>query len=159
MSRRLTLLFASPSTLRNAERAPDMWLFCRRCANLRSRDRGRARTAPSWSDTDWAEIVGLYDVLLALWPSPVVELNRAIAVGLRDGPQAGLDALSPLLAEPALATYAYLSAARGDFLRQLEHWPQAAHAYREALALNDNDVERRFLAERLDVVESRRARG
>ena len=75
--------------------------------------------APTWQDTDWAEIVGLYDVLLQLWPSPVVELNRAVALGLRDGPQAGLDALTPLFAEPALAAYGYLSAARADFLRQL----------------------------------------
>ena len=78
--------------------------------------------APTWQDTDWTEIVGLYDVLLQLWPSPVVELNRAVAVGLRDGPQAGLDALTPLLADPALATYGYLSAARADFLRQLSRW-------------------------------------
>ena len=105
--------------------------------------------APTWQDTDWAEIVGLYDVLLRLWPSPVVKLNRAVAVGLRDGPQAGLDALTPLLAEPALATYGYLSAARADFLRRLRQWTQAADAYEEALTLTDNDVERAFLTERL----------
>ena len=109
--------------------------------------------APTWQDTDWTEIVGLYDVLLRLWPSPVVELNRAVAVGMRDGPQAGLDALTPLLAEPALATYGYLSAARADFLRQLQQWTQAADAYQEALALTDNDVERAFLAERLGDVQ------
>jgi RNA polymerase sigma-70 factor, ECF subfamily len=109
--------------------------------------------APTWQDTDWAEIVGLYDVLLQLWPSPVVELNRAVAVGLRDGPQAGLDALTPLLADPALATYGYLSAARADFLRQLHQWTQAADAYQEALTLTDNDVERAFLTERLGDVQ------
>ncbi|MBV1850012.1 sigma-70 family RNA polymerase sigma factor [Catellatospora sp. NEAU-YM18] len=110
--------------------------------------------APTWQDTDWAEIVGLYDVLLRLWPSPVVELNRAVAVGLRDGPQAGLDALAPLCAEPALATYGYLSAARADFLRQLHQWTAAADAYQEALTLTDNDVERAFLTERLGAVQA-----
>ncbi|MEV4414372.1 sigma-70 family RNA polymerase sigma factor [Catellatospora sp. NPDC049609] len=109
--------------------------------------------AATWQDTDWSEIVGLYDVLLRLWPSPVVELNRAVAVGMRDGPQAGLDALTPLLAEPALATYGYLSAARADFLRRLHRWAPAAEAYREALTLTDNDVERAFLTERLAEVQ------
>jgi RNA polymerase sigma factor (sigma-70 family) len=110
--------------------------------------------APTWPHTDWAEIVALYDVLLELWPSPVVELNRAVALGLRDGPHAGLDALAPLLAEPALATYGYLSAARADFLRRLHRWTQAAEAYQEALTLTDNDVERAFLTERLGEVRS-----
>jgi RNA polymerase sigma-70 factor (ECF subfamily) len=110
--------------------------------------------APTWQDTDWSEIVALYGTLLQLWPSPVVELNRAVAIGLRDGPQAGLDALAPLLAEPALATYGYLSAARADFLRQLRQWPQAAVAYDEALTLTDNDVERAFLAGRRDEVQA-----
>jgi RNA polymerase sigma-70 factor, ECF subfamily len=110
--------------------------------------------APTWEDTDWAEIVALYDVLLELWPSPVVELNRAVAIGMRDGPQAGLDALTPLLAERALATYGYLSAARADFLRQLHEWTQAAEAYEEALAFTDNDVERAFLSDRLGEVQT-----
>ncbi|HET6214229.1 MAG TPA: DUF6596 domain-containing protein, partial [Micromonosporaceae bacterium] len=108
--------------------------------------------APTWPATDWAEIVSLYDVLLGLWPSPVVELNRAVALGLRDGPKAGLAALGPLLDEPVLATYAYLSAARADFLRQLRRWPEAADAYEEALALTDNEVERDFLTGRLEQV-------
>lgn len=103
----------------------------------------------TWHDTDWSQIVALYDLLLRLWPSPVVELNRAVAIGLRDGPRAGLDALTPLLADPALTIYPYLSAARGDFLRQLGQWPPAAKAYREALTLTDNDVERAFLTDRL----------
>jgi len=111
--------------------------------------------APSWPETDWPEIVGLYDTLLQLWPSPVVELNRAVAVGFRDGPQAGLDALTPLLAEPALATYGYLSAVRADFLRQLRQWTEAAEAYQESLALTDNEVERAFLADRLAEVQLR----
>ncbi|NED99641.1 RNA polymerase sigma factor [Phytoactinopolyspora halotolerans] len=105
--------------------------------------------APSWKETDWSEIVGLYDTLLRMWPSPVVRLNRAVAIGLRDGPQAGLDALAPLAAEPALATYSYLSAARADLLRRLGQWSQAAAAYEEALALTGNDVEHAFLTRRL----------
>jgi len=112
--------------------------------------------APTWQDTDWSQIVALYDVLLRLWPSPVVELNRAVAVGLLDGPHAGLDALTPLLGNPALATYSYLSAARADFLRQTHQWTQAAEAYQEALALTDNDVERAFLAGRLAEVQAHR---
>ncbi|MEV4537111.1 sigma-70 family RNA polymerase sigma factor [Asanoa sp. NPDC049518] len=106
-------------------------------------------SAPSWEATDWQEIVALYERLFVLWPSPVVALNRAVAVGMRDGPSAGLDALSPLLSEPALATYPYLSAARADFLRRLGRIPEAASAYEEALVLTSNDVERRFLLERL----------
>jgi RNA polymerase sigma-70 factor (ECF subfamily) len=112
--------------------------------------------APRWEDTDWVEIVALYDVLVRLWPSPVVELNRAVAIGLRDGPRAGLEALAPLLDEPSLATYGYLSAARADFLRQLHRWGQAAQAYQEALTLTDNDVERAFLHDRLDEVQAHR---
>jgi RNA polymerase sigma-70 factor (ECF subfamily) len=110
--------------------------------------------APTWRDTDWSQIVALYEVLLQLWPSPVVELNHAVAVGMRDGPQAGLDALTPLLADPALATYSYVSAARADFLRQLHQWTLAAGAYEEALTLTDNDVERAFLTERLGEVRT-----
>jgi RNA polymerase sigma-70 factor (ECF subfamily) len=112
--------------------------------------------APTWEATDWSEIVSLYDVLRGLWPgSPVVELNRAVAIGLRDGPRAGLDALDPLLASPPLATYGYLSAARADFLRQLDRWPEAADAYDEALALTDNEAERAFLTGRLAEVRGR----
>ncbi|HEY2060854.1 RNA polymerase sigma factor [Amycolatopsis sp. NBC_01480] len=106
--------------------------------------------APTWADTDWAEVTALYDVLRRLWPSPVVELNRAVALGFRDGPEAGLAALAPLLDEPALGTYAYLSAARADFLRRLGRWAEAATSYEEALALSGNEVERGFLAGRLE---------
>jgi RNA polymerase sigma-70 factor (ECF subfamily) len=114
--------------------------------------------APTWADTDWTEITGLYDVLLRLWPgSPVVRLNRAAAIGLRDGPQAGLDALAPLLAEPALATYGYLSAARADFLSRLERWAEAADAYEEALALTAGEPERAFLVGRLTEARARTA--
>jgi RNA polymerase sigma-70 factor (ECF subfamily) len=105
--------------------------------------------ARSWADTDWDEVVRLYDVLLGLRPSPVVLLNRAAAIGFRDGPQAGLDALVPLKDEPVLATYPYLSAARADFLRQLGRQEEARDAYEEALALTGNEIERAFLSKRL----------
>nr|WP_231859118.1 DUF6596 domain-containing protein [Actinoplanes missouriensis] len=110
--------------------------------------------SPSWAETDWNEITGLYDVLLSLWPSPVVALNRAVALGMRDGPRAGLEALTPLLEQPALARYGYLSAARADFLRQLRRWAEAATAYEGALTLTDNDVERSFLSGRLAEVRA-----
>ena len=110
--------------------------------------------APTWEETGWLEIVELYEVLRRLWPSPVAELNRAVAIGLRDGPESGLDALTPLLADPALASYGYLSGARADFLRRLRRWREAAEAYEEALALTGNDVERAFLTEWLDDVRT-----
>ena len=105
--------------------------------------------ALSWEQTDWNEIAVLYGLLMQRWPSPVVALNRAVAIGLADGPQAGLDALDPLGSEPALATYAYLPAARADFLRRLGRVPEARTAYGEAVLLTGNEVERAFLASRL----------
>jgi RNA polymerase sigma-70 factor (ECF subfamily) len=104
--------------------------------------------APSWSATDWTELVGLYDVLVAIWPSPVVALNRAVAVGLARGPSDGLAALEALADEPQLASYAYLPSARADFLRRLGRDEEAHAAYGEALALTDNAVEAAFLAAR-----------
>jgi RNA polymerase sigma-70 factor (ECF subfamily) len=106
--------------------------------------------ARSWEDTDWGEVVALYGVLEQHWPSPVVRLNRAVAVGYADGPEAGLVALEPLLSEPALAGYGYLPAARADLLRRLGRDEEARAAYEEALLLTENAVERRFLAERLE---------
>jgi len=101
--------------------------------------------APSWSATDWREIVGLYDLLLAIWPSPVVALNRAVAVGFADGPDAGLDALDALATEPVLAAYSYMASSRADLLRRLGRVAEARLAYQEALLLSENAVERDFL--------------
>lgn len=109
--------------------------------------------APSWDATDWPQIVGLYDVLLASWPSPVVALNRAVAVGFAQGPAAGLAELDVLALEPLLSTYGYLPAARGEFLRQLGQVEQARLAFSEALLLTENEVERRFLSARLDELD------
>jgi RNA polymerase sigma-70 factor (ECF subfamily) len=105
--------------------------------------------ANSWDETDWRELVGLYDKLTEVWPSPVVTLNRAVAVGFACGPEAGLAELGALADEPQLATYGYLAAARADFLRRLGRVPEARLAYEEALALTENEVERRFLTGRL----------
>ncbi len=105
--------------------------------------------APSFDETDWREVVGLYDLLMDRWPSPVVELNRAVAVGFADGPAEGLAALDPLTSCPELAAYSYLSAARADFLRRLGRTADARLAYQEALLLTGNHIERGFLAARL----------
>jgi RNA polymerase sigma-70 factor (ECF subfamily) len=111
--------------------------------------------APSWADTDWREIAALYDVLVQVWPSPVVALNRAVAIGLSAGPAAGLDALDALADEPLLAGYAYAAAARADFLRRLGRTEQARTSYEEALLLTDNAVERDFLSRRLKQLTER----
>jgi RNA polymerase sigma-70 factor (ECF subfamily) len=105
--------------------------------------------ARTWEETDWREIVALYGLLEARWPSPVVALNRAVAVGMASGPEAGLAALADLADEPALASYPYLPAARADFLRRLGRMAEARTSYEEALLLTENDVERGFLAARL----------
>ncbi len=109
--------------------------------------------APSWEATDWDELVALYDVLGHVWPSPVVTLNRAVAVGFARGPAAGLAELDALGAEPQLAGYGYLAASRADLLRRLGRLAEAQVAYQEALALMDNDVERAFLERRLAEVQ------
>jgi len=105
--------------------------------------------APHWDATDWAAIVRLYDTLQAVWPSPVVALNRAVAIGFADGPAAGLAAVDALAGEPQLAGYGYLAAARADFLRRLARPAEARAAYAEALALTANMTERQFLLERM----------
>lgn len=105
--------------------------------------------SPSFSDTDWAEILAIYDLLTARWPSPVVALNRAVAFGFAHGPAAGLLALNDLAAEPQLAQYPYLAAARADFHRRLNHHDDARLAYEEALILTDNHAERDYLTARI----------
>ncbi len=104
--------------------------------------------AASWEATDWPEIVAHYRALAEVAPSPVVELNRAVAIGLADGPAAGLAALDAI--DPsALRGYHLLPAARGDFLRRLGRWTEAAAEYRRALELTDNAREQRFYSARL----------
>jgi RNA polymerase sigma-70 factor, ECF subfamily len=106
-------------------------------------------TAARASDTDWAEIAALYGRLAALVPSPVVELNRAVAVGMSEGPAAGLALVDALDGSGNLAGYYLLPATRADLLRRLGRFADAADAYREALDLAATDTERSYLAERL----------
>ena len=105
--------------------------------------------APSTEETGWAEIVALYDVLLRMDPSPVIELNRAVAVAMRDGPAAGLQLIDALLARGELAEYHLAHSARADLCRRLGRVDEARAAYREALARTRQAPERRFLERRL----------
>jgi RNA polymerase sigma-70 factor (ECF subfamily) len=111
--------------------------------------------APEWDATDWRQIVGLYDLLVAVWPSSVVALNRAVAIGFAEGPEAGLAALGELEHDPIIATYPYLASSRADFLRQLGRRDDARLAYHEALHLTENETEREFLSRRLDELDHR----
>ncbi|PLC42108.1 RNA polymerase subunit sigma-24 [Ralstonia pickettii] len=104
-----------------------------------------ARTA---EQTDWTRIAALYDALAQLTPSPVVELNRAVAVAMAYGPQAGLDIVDTLLAEPALRSYHLLPSVRADFLARLNRMEQARAEYERAAALTHNRQERALLLER-----------
>ncbi|MEO8829172.1 DUF6596 domain-containing protein [Lapillicoccus sp.] len=106
-------------------------------------------TSPAGPDTDWPRLVALYDLLYQRWPSPVVALNRAVAIGQSQGPEAALSALDPLTSDPSLAAYHYLPAARAHFLRRLGHQTEAAAAYQEAQALTANPVEAAYLERRL----------
>lgn len=99
--------------------------------------------------TDWAQIVGLYDVLLHIHPSPVIALNRAVAVAMRDGPEAGLVLVDALLAGGELSDYGLAHAARADLCRRLGRLDEARLAYARALDLTRQSAERRFLARRL----------
>ncbi|MBB4862548.1 RNA polymerase sigma-70 factor (ECF subfamily) [Pseudomonas nitritireducens] len=110
--------------------------------------------APDMASTDWTEIVGLYDLLLALQPSPVIELNRAVALAMRDGPQAGLAQVEAILARGELLDYHLAHAARADFHRRLGQHQAARAAYERALELARLEPERRFLEGRLQSLGS-----
>lgn len=105
--------------------------------------------APDATATDWAQIVGLYDVLARVDPSPVVELNRAAAVAMRDGPTVGLDLVDAILARGDLADYHLAHSARADLCRRLGMTADARASYQRALALARQEPERRFLERRL----------
>jgi RNA polymerase sigma-70 factor (ECF subfamily) len=105
--------------------------------------------APRAVATDWVQIVALYDLLARLEPSPVVELNRAVAVAMRDGPKAGLDLIDAILARGELADYRLAHAARADLCRRLGMTAEARASYERALALTRQEPERRFLERRL----------
>jgi RNA polymerase sigma-70 factor (ECF subfamily) len=105
--------------------------------------------APGTRETDWNEIVGLYDVLLRIDASPVIELNRAVAVGMRDGPAAGLALVDAILARGELSGYHLAHAARADLCRRLGQPKEARLSYQKALELSRQEPERRFLRRRL----------
>jgi RNA polymerase sigma-70 factor (ECF subfamily) len=105
--------------------------------------------APSPAATDWAEIVGLYDVLLRADPSPVIALNRAVAVAMRDGPEAGLPLIDAILERGDLQDYRFAHAARADMCRRLGKSTEARASYERALTLTRQEPERRFLERRL----------
>jgi RNA polymerase sigma-70 factor (ECF subfamily) len=106
-------------------------------------------SAPTAAATDWAQIVGLYDVLVRADPSPVIELNRAVAVAMRDGPAAGLALIDAVLARGALADYHLAHSARAELCRRLGRTKEARAAYERALGLARQEPQRRFLERRL----------
>ncbi|GAA3469112.1 RNA polymerase sigma factor [Nonomuraea roseola] len=106
-------------------------------------------SAPTYDDTDWPQILLLYDRLLQVWPSPVVALNRAVAVAMVAGPASALAEIEALEQDERLAAYRYLPAIKADLLRRLGREADAAVAYERALSLAGNDAERAFLAGRL----------
>jgi RNA polymerase sigma-70 factor (ECF subfamily) len=113
-------------------------------------------SAPEASATDWTEVVGLYDALLRMTPSPVVELNRAVAVAMRDGAAAGLALIEGILARGDLAEYRHAHAARAELCRRLGRSGDARVSYERALALTRQEPERRFLERQLASLEPSR---
>jgi RNA polymerase sigma-70 factor (ECF subfamily) len=106
--------------------------------------------APTFAATDWAGIVALFDRLLTVAPTPVVALNRAAAVAMRDGPLTGLALLDQLAGDPRLRAHHLFHASRADLLRRAGHRPEAIRAYEEALSIPQNEIERRYLRRRLN---------
>jgi RNA polymerase sigma-70 factor, ECF subfamily len=109
--------------------------------------------APTYAETDWPQILTLYDELLRIWPSPVVALNRAVAVSMVDGPLDALAEVEALERDGRLAGYRYLPATKADLLHRLGRDAEAVDAYRAALALSDNAAEQEFLAGRVRAFE------
>ena len=109
-------------------------------------------TSPSPAETDWAEIVGLYDVLLSVTPSPVVELNRAVAVAMRDDPQDGVALIDGIFAQGALLDYPLAWSTHGELLRRSGEFERALVSYRKAYDLSQQEPARRYLQERIDAL-------
>ncbi len=110
--------------------------------------------APDTAKTDWAQIVGLYDLLLRAEPSPIIELNRAVAVAMRDGPAAGLALIDVIIARGDLADYHLVHSARADLCRRLGDKDEARASYKRALALTKQEPERRFLEKHLSALST-----
>jgi predicted RNA polymerase sigma factor len=105
--------------------------------------------APSYSATDWSEVLALYDRLLELWPSPVVALNRSVALSQVAGPAAALEVIEQIETSGTLTRYQYLPAVKADLLRRLGRIADARSAYEQAFKLADNQAERDFLTARV----------
>jgi RNA polymerase sigma-70 factor (ECF subfamily) len=105
--------------------------------------------AQSTTATDWRQIVALYNQLVRIQPSPVVHLNRAVAIAMRDGPEAGLKHIDALLKRGGLTNYYLAHSARADLCRRLGRTDEARAAYEKALALTQQEPERQFLQERI----------
>jgi predicted RNA polymerase sigma factor len=105
-------------------------------------------SAPSAEETDWARIVGLYGALAEITPSPIVDLNRAVALAMLFGPEAGLEVVDALMAEPALKTYHLLPSVRGDLLQKLGRLDEARAEFERAATLTQNERERKLLLDR-----------
>jgi RNA polymerase sigma-70 factor, ECF subfamily len=105
--------------------------------------------APASTATDWNEIVGLYDILMRITPSPIVELNRAVAIAMRDGPAAGLAIIDRLLASGELRDYRLVHAVRGELCRRLGRTKEAQASFQRALKLTRQEPERRLIERRL----------
>jgi RNA polymerase sigma-70 factor (ECF subfamily) len=113
--------------------------------------------ASSTDTTDWAQIVGLYSLLMRLNPSPVVELNRAVAVAMLDGPSAGLELIDAILARGELTDYHLAYSARAELCRRLGKTAEARASYERALALVQQEPERRFLERKLRELGARKS--
>jgi RNA polymerase sigma-70 factor (ECF subfamily) len=111
--------------------------------------------ARSADETDWPQIVGLYDLLVRAEPSPVIELNRAVAIAMRDGPEAALPLVERILGRGDLAEYQPAHAARADLCRRVGRTADARAAYERALELTQQEPERRFLQARLQELGER----
>jgi RNA polymerase sigma-70 factor (ECF subfamily) len=105
--------------------------------------------AATAAETDWAEIVGLYDVLMRADPSPVIELNRAAAIALRDGPEAGITLIDAILARGELTEYPLVHSARAELCRGAGRMADAVESYQRALGLTRQEPHRRFIERRL----------
>ncbi len=111
--------------------------------------------APTYKETDWPQVLALYDKLLEIWPSPVVALNRAVPLSEVAGPADALAEVEALETDGRLGNYHYLWAVKGDLLAQLGRTGDATEAYRRALALTENEAERQFLTERIASLDDR----
>ncbi len=110
--------------------------------------------APTANETDWAQIVGLYDILLRIEPSPVIELNRAVAVAMRDGPEEGLKLIDAILERGELSAYHLVHSARADMCRRLGRTDEARLSYLRAIELTEQEPERKFIERRLNELKT-----